>query len=212
MRGAFITLEGTEGVGKSTCMRQIENLLMAEGHRVIVTREPGGTPLGERIRDWVLSSEPGSLSAETEALLMFAARAHHLAQVIRPALDNGDWVLCDRFTDATLAYQGAGRGARDDFLGQLTAAVQNDLQPDLTLLLDAPLSVAFGRIDDRAHDHFEQESREFFERVRSGYLSIAASEPERVRIVDASQALETVESSIAAEIADFLVRFEHPHD
>lgn len=212
MRGAFISIEGTEGVGKSTCLQLIEHLLTTAGIRVVVTREPGGTELGERVREWVLGSEPGSLSAVTETLLMFAARAHHIQTVIRPALDRGEWVLCDRFTDATIAYQGAGRGADPRLLAELKLAVQGELEPDLTLLLDAPLEVAFDRIVDRPHDHFEQESREFFERVRSAYLQIAEQEADRVRVIDASQALETVSANIDAAVKEFISGFGTQHD
>jgi dTMP kinase len=207
MRGAFITLEGTEGVGKSTSMAEIEQLLTAAGQRVVVTREPGGTPIGEQIRHCVLGAEPGSLSAETEALLMFAGRAQHLRDVIRPALERGDWVVCDRFSDATLAYQGAGRGADEGFLRDLMNAVHGDLTPDLTLLLDAPLTVAFARIGDRPLDHFEQESRQFFERVRQRYLDLAADEPRRVKLIDARDTVAAVRQRLRDEVAKFLASF-----
>lgn len=204
MRGAFITLEGTEGVGKSTNLEFVRGLLEASGHQVVTTREPGGTRLGERIRDWVLRSKPGSLSALTEALLMFAARSHHLDRVIRPALERGDWVLCDRFADATYAYQGAGRGGDTALLDGLSLAVQGALKPDLTILLDAPLGVGMGRLGDRPRDHFEQEGLTFFGRVRSEYLEIAARDPDRVKVVDAAQTLDDVRRSIREIIEHFL--------
>lgn len=203
-RGAFITVEGGEGVGKSTCLKTIEALLSKAGKEVVVTREPGGTPLGERVREWILHGEHGALSAEVEALLMFAARAEHLDKLIRPALDSGHWVLCDRFTDATLAYQGGGRGASVDGLRQLARFAQGSLQPDLTLLLDAPVDVGLSRIQDRSHDHFERESREFFERVRRTYLELARQEPGRITVIDASRPLEQVRRQIEARLQAFI--------
>lgn len=208
VRGAFITVEGTEGVGKSTSLEAIEHALRARGHDVLVTREPGGTDLGERIREWVLHGEHDSLSAEVEALLMFAARRHHLEHVILPALERGCWVVCDRFTDATFAYQGGGRGLGDAFLSGLADAVQQGLQPDLTLLLDAPVDVGLARIGHREHDHFEREGRAFFERVREAYLRIAAGDPGRVRIVDASAPQQRVLECLDEILAGFAAEFE----
>jgi dTMP kinase len=207
-RGAFITLEGGEGVGKSTNLTFVAEYLRTRGADVVTTREPGGTPLGETIRRWILEGEHGTLSAEVEALLMFAARARHLDAVIRPALAAGKWVVCDRFTDATFAYQGSGRGAEQQLLEALEAGVQRELQPDLTLLLDAPLEVGRRRIAARKLDHFEREQQPFFERVRRGYLERAKQYPERVRIVDASKAIDAVQSAIANEIDVLLRRFE----
>lgn len=207
MRGAFITIEGIEGVGKSTNLVFVEQLLKASGKDVLLTREPGGTPLGEQIRDWVLSAERGSLSAQVETLLMFAARAHHLAEVIRPALDAGRWIVCDRFTDATAAYQGGGRGADPALIDGLIAAVQRDLEPDLTLLLDAPLDVSFARITARVPDHFEKEDTQFFERVRGAYLELARAQPRRIRVIDAAQPLEAVQDSIRTEVQAFAREF-----
>lgn len=213
MRGAFITLEGTEGVGKSTNLEFIRNLIEADGFRVVTTREPGGTKLGERIREVVLRSKRGSLSALTEALLMFAARAHHLEKVILPALERGEWVLCDRFSDATRAYQGGGRGCDPKLIEQLTRAVQGDLEPDLTILLDAPLGVGLGRLGDRPRDHFEQEGLTFFGRVRTEYLEIAAHSPARVKLVDAAQTIEDVQRSIREIITTFITNFDpDPND
>src|SRR5690606_23476758 len=158
LRGAFITLEGIEGVGKSTNMAFVRSVLERGGQRVVSTREPGGTARGERVRDGVVDEDhDGGLSAEVEALLMFAARAHHLQRVIRPALQRSEWVVCDRFTDATFAYQGGGRGAAREFLQGLVRAVHPDLTPDLTLLLDAPIGLSRQRITQRPADHFERE-------------------------------------------------------
>jgi len=199
-QGAFITLEGGEGVGKSTNLAYVADYLRARGADVVTTREPGGTPLGETIRSWILQGEHGSLSAEVEALLMFAARAGHLEAIIRPALAAGQWVVCDRFTDATFAYQGAGRGAAPGLLEALETGVQRGLEPDLTLLLDAPLDVGRERIATRKLDHFEREQQPFFERVRGGYLERAAQNPERIKIVDAAAMLADVQRAIAAEL------------
>ena len=208
MSGAFITLEGIEGVGKSTNLDFVEQRLAAAGHRTVVTREPGGTSLGERVREWVLEGEHQMLSAEVESLLMFAARAHHLDMVIRPALSQGRWVICDRFTDATLAYQGGGRGASITWLETLKAAVQRDLEPHLTLLLDAPVEVGRARIVNRTPDHFEREDPEFFERVRATYLKVARENPERVKMIDATQSLTTVQNALAKQVDAFVQRFE----
>jgi dTMP kinase len=206
-RGAFITLEGGEGVGKSTNLAFVAATLRAAGHDVLTTREPGGTPLGERIRSWILEGDHGRLSADVETLLMFAARAHHLEQVIRPALAAGRWVVCDRFSDATFAYQGGGRDASPALLRALRQEIQRGLEPDLTLLLDAPLEVGSSRIAARVPDHFEREQRPFFERVRSAYLRLAADEPDRIRVVDAQQPLAEVQKRIAAELEALLARF-----
>jgi dTMP kinase len=207
VRGAFVTLEGGEGVGKSTNLSFAAAHLESRGVEVITTREPGGTPLGETIRAWILDGEHGSLSAEVEALLMFAARARHLDTVIRPALEAGKWVLCDRFTDATFAYQGGGRGADMGLLQALEARVQRGLEPDLTLLLDAPLEVGRGRIAARTPDHFEREQAPFFERVRRAYLERAQREPKRIQIIDAAAALERVQDAIIRELDVLLEAF-----
>jgi dTMP kinase len=207
-RAAFITVEGLEGVGKSTSLELIARELAAAGHVPRVTREPGGTPLGEQIRSWVLHAEHGRLAAEVEALLMFAARAQHLADVIRPALDEGIWVVCDRFTDASYAYQGAGRGAARQFLDQLASGVQHGLQPDLTLLLDAPVATGLARIRDRELDHFEREDAAFFERVRGEYLRRWREDPERIKRIDAGASMADVHSQIQAELGAFLARHE----
>ena len=207
MRGAFITLEGTEGVGKSTCLDFVQETLAAADTPAVVTREPGGTPLGENIRDWILQGDHVELSAATETLLMFAARAHHLDEVIRPALAAGRWVVCDRFSDATVAYQGGGRRANLVWIESLRAAVHGDLEPDLTLWLDAPVEVGMDRIRRRAPDHFEREDPEFFSRVRNAYLQLAQANPQRIERVDASQPLAAVKSQIANAVTAFLRRF-----
>lgn len=191
MRGKFITLEGLDGAGKSTHLARLVELLKARGKTVVQTREPGGTPLGEKLRE-ILLSEPMHL--ETETLLMFAARREHLAQVIVPALERGDWVVCDRFTDASFAYQGGGRGLDIRKLETLETWVQGDLTPDLTLLFDVPTEVAFGRVKGmgRELDRFEQEKADFFERVRAAYLDRARSAPTRIRVLDAGKSVSDV--------------------
>ena len=209
-RGAFITVEGGEGVGKSSSLAAIETWLRQRGLAVWLTREPGGTPLGETIRSWILDGNHGKLSAETEALLMSAARAEHVDKVIAPRLERGEWVVCDRFTDATMAYQGGGRGADAGFLRSLADGVQRGLVPDLTLLLDAPVEVGMARIANRPHDHFEREESAFFERVRRTYLDIAAAEPDRVRIIEASAPPASVRSAIERELEAFCSRFDRP--
>jgi dTMP kinase len=212
VRGAFITIEGAEGVGKTSSLDIAESCLRARGLRIRVSREPGGTPLGELIRDWILHGEHGALSADVEALLMFAARAQHLDTVIRPALAAGQWVVCDRFSDATFAYQGGGHGANTAFLHDLETGVQRGLNPDLTLLLDAPVDIGLGRIAGREHDHFEREQRDFFERVRKTYLARATAEPERFCIIDASQPRGDVDAAIARELSAFADRFSRTAD
>lgn len=194
----FITLEGGEGAGKSTQLQAIADWLRQRGHEVVVTREPGGTPLGERLREVLLHGQ-GDMSPDAEALLMFAARAEHLARVIRPALAAGRSVLCDRFTDATYAYQGGGRGIPATRLAALEQWVQGGLRPDLTLLLDLPVEVGLARARGRgAFDRFEREQRDFLERVRAAYLARAAAEPERVRVIDASRPTAEVTRAITA--------------
>jgi dTMP kinase len=209
-RGAFISLEGVEGVGKSTNVAFTADAVRRAGYDVVTTREPGGTQLGERVRDWILNGDHGSLSPETEALLMFAARARHLDELIRPALAAGRWVVCDRFTDATVAYQGGGRGASRTLLDALRAEIQKGLEPDLTLLLDAPLEVGASRIGDRKPDHFEREQRPFFERVRAAYLALAAQYRDRIKIIDAALPLPQVQSQIEAEVAALVRRLQSP--
>ncbi|MFL6601172.1 MAG: dTMP kinase [Steroidobacteraceae bacterium] len=194
-RGRFITLEGIEGAGKSTVARLAVDWLAARGITARVTREPGGTPLAERVRTIVLERGPEAVSPQAETLLMFAARSIHVENLIRPALARGEWIICDRFTDATRAYQGYGRGLDPAWIEQLALAVYGDLQPDCTVLLDLPVALGLTRARGRsgtAADRFEAEVAEFFERVRSGYLHIAQQNPQRVRVIDASRALQDV--------------------
>jgi dTMP kinase len=207
VRGAFISLEGGEGVGKSTNVAFTAETVRRAGFDVVTTREPGGTRLGEQVREWILHGDHGTLSAETETLLMFAARARHLDEVIRPALEAGRWVVCDRFTDATFAYQGGGRGARRALLDSLKREIHQGLDPDLTLLLDAPLEVTASRIGDRSLDHFERERQPFFERVRGAYLALASAEPQRIKIVDAALPLADVQQQIASHLQALTSRF-----
>jgi len=205
MTGKFITLEGIEGLGKSTNQQFVTEYLRNRGKTVVTTREPGGTAVGERLRDVLLNSERGSVPDTCELLMMFAARDAHLEQVIRPALERGDWVVCDRFTDATFAYQGGGRGLADDVIESLQAIVQRGLTPDLTLLLDASIEVSEQRRIDRGHrDRFESEEIEFFQRVRARYLDIAATDPQRVRVVDAAQPLAEVQAVLATALEQIL--------
>jgi dTMP kinase len=193
MQGRFITMEGGEGAGKSTMMGRVADWLEDAGHRVIRTREPGGTELAEKLREILLDRNNISLSGQVELLLMFAARAQHLDELIRPALARGDWVLCDRFTDATWAYQGGGRGLPHGEIEILEALVHGDLQPDLTLLLDLPVEEGLRRVAERGQaDRFEQEPHVFFERVRNEYLDRAAAAPERFAVIDASRKIEKV--------------------
>lgn len=208
MLGRFITLEGGEGVGKSTNLEFIRRHLEAAGKTVIVTREPGGTPLGERIRGLLLDHGHGTMSGEAELLLVFAARAEHLSRVILPALAEGKWVLCDRFTDASYAYQGGGRGIALERIADLEAWVQGDLRPDLTVLLDAPVAVGMARAGRRegAADRFEREDLGFFERVRQSYRDQARRFPERYRVIDASQTLTAVQDRIRFELDAFISR------
>ncbi len=197
MRGKFITLEGSEGSGKSTNLAYIRDRLVERGIDLVVTREPGGTPLGEAIRSLLLDHRNTAMCSDTELLLMFAARAQHLAELILPALESGKWVLCDRFTDATYAYQGAGRGIAHERIAQLEQWVQGDLRPDLTLFLDVPVSLGLERASSRGEpDRFEREKIEFFERVREGYLTQARQAPRRYRVIDASCPLDQVQGQI----------------
>jgi dTMP kinase len=203
--GRFLTIEGIEGVGKSTQVTRLSNALNERGIAHVVTREPGGTPLAERIRAVLLDNVPGETMPPTaELLLMFAARAVHLTNLVEPALRAGRWVLCDRFIDATYAYQGGGRGLSANTIGQLETLVLGARRPDLTLLLDAPVEQALGRARQRnagaAADRFESERAEFFERVRDAYRARAAAEPGRIAVVDASQSADRV----AAQILELL--------
>lgn len=198
--GRFVTVEGIEGVGKTTQVSLVARALADRGVAQVVTREPGGTPLAESIRDLVLRAGEESLPPVAELLLMFAARAVHLANHIEPHLKAGRWVICDRFTDATYAYQGAGRGMSEEIIGNLETWVQGPRRPDLTLLLDVPVNVGLQRAQERdagkTRDRFELERREFFERVRAGYLARARAAPERIVVIDASRSVAEVGARI----------------
>jgi len=205
MTGRFITVEGVEGAGKTTQLDFLQQQLEQAGKRVVRTREPGGTRLGEEIRDLLLGHRDDGMDETTELLLMFAARSEHLARCIRPALACGDWVVCDRFTDASYAYQGGGRGLPRERIALLEDFVQGALRPDLTLLLDLPVEEGRARAGRRSHpDRFESEAAHFFRRVRSAYLNIARSEPARVKVIDASVPLQQVQAQIAGRLSDFL--------
>ena len=196
-RGRFITVEGIEGVGKSTNIEFLAVLIEDNGFSVIRTREPGGTPMAERIRELLLEHGEEPMTDIAELLLFFAARSLHINNAIQPALEAGQWVVCDRFTDASRAYQGNGRGVNQETISTLADWVQEDLQPDLTILLDAPAEVGMGRAGRRsAADRLEIEKTDFYDRVRQGYLTLAESEPERFAIIDASQPLDQVQAAI----------------
>jgi dTMP kinase len=202
--GRFVTFEGIEGVGKTTQVARVSRALATRGVAHVVTREPGGTPLAENIRQVVLTAGDESLPPTAELLLMFAARAVHLANHIEPNLRAGRWVICDRFTDATYAYQGGGRQLSAEPIRELESMVQGVRRPDLTVLLDAPVEAALARAAARnagaAADRFERERGEFFERVRNVYLTRAAAEPNRITLIDATQTVEAVSESILAEL------------
>lgn len=205
MTGRFITLEGVEGVGKSTNLEHIKCRLEAAGIKLVVTREPGGTEMAEEIRALLLQPRDESVSEMAELLLMFAARAQHLHALIKPSLEAGTWVLCDRFTDATFAYQGGGRGVSFEWISTLEAMVQQSLRPDLTLLLDLPVEVGLERARQRsAFDRFEAEQQHFFEQVRKVYLHRAAQEPERFAIIDATPSIDRVQAQIDQVLFDKL--------
>lgn len=205
MTGLFITLEGPEGAGKSTNREYLAERLREQGVDVLLTREPGGTPLAERIRELLLDPSDEPMAADTELLLVFAARAQHLQHVIRPALAKGSVVLCDRFTDATYAYQGGGRGLSIERIAQLEQFVQAELRPDLTLIFDLPVEVGLARAAARGRlDRFEQEGRGFFEAVRQAYLQRAEQAPQRYRVLDAGQTLAQVQADIDALLPSLL--------
>ncbi len=203
--GKFITLEGIEGAGKSSCMLVIEELLRKAGHDVLISREPGGTPLGEDLRELLLGHKHTGMADDTELMLMFAARVEHLRNKIEPAIQSGQWVLCDRFTDATYAYQGGGRGLDLQRIERLENWVQHGIKPDLTLLLDLPVATGLERAGKRsAPDRIESEASGFFQRVREAYLAIAADEPERVKIIDASQSFPNVTGQLTEQLSSLL--------
>ncbi len=201
-QGRFITVEGTEGVGKSTNIAFIQQWLEEQGHRVLVTREPGGTPLAEELRGLLLTPRDEAVDPMAELLMVFAARAQHLEQVVKPALASGTWVLCDRFTDSTYAYQGGGRGFDQSVIAQLETLVQGELRPDLTVILDIEVEQGLARASERsAPDRFEGEAVAFFERVRAVYRDLAARAPHRYAVVDAGQPLEQVQQAIKQVLA-----------
>ena len=205
MTGRFISLEGGEGAGKSSNLAFLAELLRERGKTVTLTREPGGTPLAERIRELLLAPSEEPMAADTELLLVYAARAQHLHSLIRPALERGEWVLCDRFLDATWAYQGAGRGLSGQTIAALETLILGETRPDLTLLFDVPVEVGLARAGPRANlDRIEQEEHSFFARIRDCYLQRAAAEPARFRVLDASQPLQQVQQQIRDELEGWL--------
>ena len=196
-KGVFITFEGVEGAGKTTNITYIANQIKKAGHEVLLTREPGGTPVGEAIREILISKNLPEMHPETELLLMFAARAEHINTVIQPALEKNMWVLCDRFTDASYAYQGAGRGIDNSKIDILKDLVQGPLTPDITFLFDLPANIGLARARSRGEaDRFEQQHVDFFNRIRNQYLLLAEKEPERFRLIHAEQNLEQVQQQI----------------
>ncbi len=202
VKGKFVTFEGIDGAGKSTHIGFVADFLAMRGKTVVASREPGGTPLGEKLRDLLLHEK---MHLETEALLMFASRREHMAQLIEPALGRGDWVLSDRFTDASFAYQSGGRGLDRAKLEALEAWVHPDLQPDLTLLFDVPLEVARQRLDaTRTLDKFEREQAQFFEKCRNEYLRRAAQFPERIVVVDSTRSIEAIQVHLASVLEKLL--------
>jgi dTMP kinase len=204
-QGRFITLEGIEGAGKSSCLGVLEAEIARHGHSLLQTREPGGTPLGEELRQVLLGHRHDGMADDTELLLMFAARCEHLRAVIEPALRAGRWVVCDRFTDATFAYQGFGRGLALERIEQLQRWVQGERRPDLTILLDLPVAVGLERASKRsAPDRFERQPADFFERVREGYLTLADRDPERFAVIDAAQSLDRVSADVRRALNDRL--------
>lgn len=208
MTGMFITVEGGEGVGKSTQLAHMRDFLQAAGKQVEMTREPGGTPFAEAVRDLLLAPREEAVSADAELLLMFAARAAHLQDRIRPALAAGKWVVCDRFTDATYAYQGGGRGISAERIRMLENFVQDSFRPHATLLLDAPVEVGLQRAQERGKpDRFEKENVEFFQRVRSTYLALVEAEPQRFHVIDAAQPIEQVSADIEQVLQTLLERY-----
>jgi len=201
MRGRFITVEGIEGVGKSTNIDYLSSVIEAKGIDVLCTREPGGTPMAERIRQMLLEHGDEPLPDIAESLLFFASRSLHINNAIKPALAEGRWVVCDRFTDASRAYQGYGRGLGIERINMMAEWVHGDLQPDLTLLLDAPIEVGMARTEERGGaDRLDSQTASFYQTVRDAYLGLAAAEPERFAVIDATQSLHQVQVDIAVEI------------
>jgi len=204
-RGKFLTLEGSEGAGKSTALSAIRDWAVTASIDIVVTREPGGTPMAEKIRELLLDKNNNSMADDTELLLMFAARAQHLNELIKPSLAQGKWIICDRFTDATYAYQGGGRGIDMQRIAELESWVQGNLRPDLTLLLDLPVEQGLARAGQRGElDRFEQEKASFFERVRQVYLERAEQFPQQYRIIDASKSIEEVRHQIFTALSNYV--------
>ena len=200
----FITLEGIEGVGKTSNLNFIQGLLETSGHDCVVTREPGGTNLGEALRSLLLSHSDDNMSPDAELLMMFAARAEHLSKVILPSIAAGKTVLCDRFTEATYAYQGGGRQLNIEKISQLEAWVQGELRPDLTIILDAPVEIGRARAGSRSEpDRIETEQDEFFQRVRDAYIALAEQNPQRICLIDASKTLDEVQAQIRDKLVEF---------
>lgn len=199
MRGKFVTLEGVDGAGKSTHQKFVADLVAVRAPHVIQTREPGGTDLAERLREAILSKP---MAPEVETLLLFAARADHVVRVIRPALESGTWVVCDRFTDATAAYQGAGKGVPGDLIERLAAAAHPGLVPDRTLVFDCSFEVSRQRLHGKTLDRFEREDRAFFERVRAAYLERSRAHPQRMRVIDAAVPMAEIHKALERELAD----------
>ncbi|MBD3633778.1 MAG: dTMP kinase [Methylophaga sp.] len=206
MNGKFISIEGIEGAGKSTQLSFIRDFLETRGKRVVVSREPGGTELGEQIRELLLAPREDGMSEDAELLLMFAARAEHIHQVIKPALERGDWVLCDRFVDATFAYQGGGRGIDRNRIETISDWTLKGLETDLTLLFDLPVAVGQSRVIKRQQekDRFEQEKAAFFEKIRDCYLQRAEAEPQRIKCIDASRDIEAIQSQLSEILTELL--------
>jgi len=207
MSGKFISIEGIEGAGKSTQLQFIADFLIANGKQVIVTREPGGTRLGEQIREVLLKPTEKAMAEDTELLLMFAARAEHIHQVILPALQRGEWVISDRYVDATFAYQGGGRGIDEQRISELADWTLQGCQTDVTFLFDLPVALGQTRVEQRQQqkDRFEQEKQVFFERVRNCYLARAKTEPQRIKLIDASQSIEAIQLQLKQQLEQLLV-------
>ena len=194
--GKFITVEGGDGVGKSTQISLIYEFLQEKGLQVKLTREPGGTEIGEMIRNWILYGEHDQLDLTTEASLMFAARAYHVDHIIRPSIENGIWVVSDRFTDATYAYQGYAKGLNIEVIETLEKTIINDFKPHMTFLLDSEIDLSRERMKDRTLDYFEREDDSFYHKIREGYLKLANANKERIKIINASQSIENVNAEI----------------
>jgi len=206
MNAKFISIEGIEGAGKSTQLAFIQRYLSDNGKQLTVTREPGGTPLGEEIRSLLLTPTDTGMAIDTELLLMFSARAEHVARVIKPALEQGEWVISDRFTDATFAYQGGGRGISQQRIAELANWTLKGLKPDLTLLFDLPVEVGQQRVVSRNQgvDRFEQEKIEFFQKIRTCYLERAKQEPNRIKVIDSSQSIADIQTQLVTILEPLL--------